>query len=156
MPPSLRWLAVGCCTLLVLTGCLGGDGGGGEPQGQITRPADVGLPIDNADSVAAFDVADSLLLSWFFREDIDRALGEVTPELRESWRALLEDSEVKGDCSLVQLEGSVPDVSGVVTARYAISGCQVSSPDGKTAVYIQLAMSRSQERYWVNQIQFLR
>jgi hypothetical protein len=156
MPPSLRCMAAGLLVLAVFTGCISDDGGDDESHGQITRPADIGLPLDNADSVAAFDVADNLLLNWFFREDIERALGQIYPDVRESWRSLLEDTEIEGDCSLVQVEGSTPDPSSTVTARYAISGCKVTPPGGKTAVYIELTMSRSEDRFWVNQIEFLR
>lgn len=156
MPPSIRWAMVGMFALLLLTGCMGDGGGAGEFRGQITRPADVGLPLDNPDSVAAFDVADDFLLSWFFRDDIDRALEEIHPDLRESWRSLLDDTQISRNCSLLQVEGGVPDQGGGITARYAFGGCRVTPPGGKTAVYIQLTMTRVDNRYWVNQVEFLR
>lgn len=156
MPPAVRWVAVGVVALLGLTGCLGDKTGASEPRGQITRPADVGLPLDNPESAAAFDVADDFLLTWFFRDDIDLALEEMRPDLRESWRALLEDTDISRKCSLLQVEGSLPDQGGGVTARYAFGGCQVTPPGGKTAVYIQLTMTSVDNRFWVNQIEFLR
>ena len=142
--------------LLGLTACMGDDTGASESQGQISRPADVGLPLDNPEAVTAYDVADDFLLSWFFREDIDRALEEMRPDLRESWRSLLEDTDIDRDCTLLQVEGSTPDLAGAVTARYAIGGCQVVPPGGTTAVFIQLTMTNVENRYWVNQIEFLR
>lgn len=156
MPPVVRWIVVGSLALLGLTGCLGDDTGASETRGQITRPADVGLPLDNPDSVAAFDVADDFLLHWLFREDIDRALEGMRPDLRESWRPLLEDTGVSRDCSLLQVEGSVPDQAGAVRARYAFDGCQVTPPGGKTAVYIEMIVTRVDNLYWVNHIEFLR
>jgi hypothetical protein len=41
-------------------------------------------------------------------------------------------------------------------ARYALGGCQVTPPSDKTAVYIELTMTRADGRYWVNQVVFLR
>lgn len=142
--------------LLGLTGCLGDGTDAIEPHGQITRSADIGLPLDNPDAVMAFDVADDFLLSWFFRDDTDRALEEVHPDLRESWRSLLDDTKISRDCSLLQIEGAVPDAAGTVTARYALDGCQVTPPGGTTALYIDLTMTRADNRYWVNQVEFLR
>lgn len=156
MPPSMKWIAVGVLALLGLAGCMGDATGANEQGEQITRPADVGLPLDNPDSVAAFDVADDFLLSWFFRDDIDRALEEMHPDLRESWRSLLEDTEIDRNCSLLHIEGSVPDQGSGVTARYAFDGCQVTPPGDKTAVYIELTMTRAEDRFWVNQVVFLR
>ncbi|CAN5825234.1 hypothetical protein BH20CHL1_BH20CHL1_01760 [soil metagenome] len=156
MPPSIRWAMVGTLMLLGLTGCMGDANGASEPRGQITRPADIVLPLDNSDSVEAFDVADDFLLSWFFRDDIDRALEEVHPDLRESWRALLDDTEISRNCSLLQVEGGMPDQGGGVTARYAFDGCQVTPPGDKTAVYVDLTMTRVDDRYWVNRVEFLR
>ncbi len=156
MPPAVKWVGVCVLALLGLTGCLGDDTGAREPRGQITRSADIGLPLDNGDSVAAFDVADDFLLSWFMRRDIDRALEEMHPDLRDPWRGLLEDTRISRSCSLLQMEGSVPDAAGTVTSRYALGGCQVTPPGGLTAVYIQLTMTRGDDRYWMNQVEFLR
>jgi hypothetical protein len=154
---SIRWALLFLALLSLLTACIGDDNeDDAEPSGQITRPADLGLPLDNPASVEAFNVADSLLVAWFLQRDPERALSKVHPNIRESWRPLIEETEIQRTCSLLQVEGSQPDASGVVVARYAIGGCKVTAPGGFTAVYIRLMMTTSDGGPWVSQIEFLR
>lgn len=147
----------GALVLLTLTGCIaGGDDNGDEPGGQLTRPGEAGLPLDNAASVGAFDVADDFLVEWFFLEDVEGALTQVHPNFRDTWRPLLEETEIERDCSLRQTQGTTPDQSGAVTARYVIGGCKVTSPGGLTAVYVELIITPGDDRPWISQIEFLR
>lgn len=152
----LRSVFLVAIVLLSLTACMTESEANDKESGQITRPGDVGLPLDNPESVAAFNVADRFLLKWFFLEDIDRALEFVHPNFRETWRPLVEETEIERSCSLLQVEGSTPDASGAVTARYAIGGCKVTAPGGLTAVYIELTMTAGEGGPWVAQIEFLR
>lgn len=152
---SLKWTLFMLAGLLVLTGC-SNDVKSEAAPGQITRPGNIGLPLDNPEAVAAFDVADDLLLNWFLLEKYDRALEYIHPNLRESWRSLIEDTEVKRKCSLLLVEGSQPDASGMVQARYAIGNCQVVAPGGLTTVYIELTIVPGEGGPWVTQIALLR
>lgn len=151
----LRWGMVCLAVMLPFTGCNGG-GEEANASGQITRPADVGLPLDNPAAVAAFDVADDFLLDWFLLNDTEAALQHVHPNFRDAYRSLLEDTVIDRTCSLLQVEGSLPDASGTVTARYAIGGCRVRSPSINTAVYIELTMTAGEGGPWVSQVEFLR
>ena len=139
-----------------LAACSGESDARSEPNGQITRPGDVGLPLDNPEAVAAFDVADRFLLRWFFLQDIDRALEFVHADSRETWQPLLEETGIKRSCMLLQVEGSTPDAAGVVMARYAIGGCKVTTPDELAAEFIELTMTSGAEGPLVTQIEFLR
>lgn len=152
---SLKWPMLALACLFALTGCSSEAASEGAP-GQITRPGNIDLPLDNPESVAAFDVADDLLLNWFLLEKYERALEYVHPNLRESWRSLIEDTEVKRKCSLLQVKGTRPDASGMVQARYALGNCQVVAPGGLTAVYIQLTIVPGEGGPWVTQIELLR
>ena len=152
---SLKWAMLALACLVVLTGCSDDEESQGTP-GQITRPGNIGLPLDNPQAVEAFDVADDLLLNWFLLEKYDRALEYIHPNLRESWRSLIEDTEVKRKCSLLQVEGSQPDASGLVRARYALGNCQVVAPGGLTTVYIELTIVPGEGGPWVTQIDLLR
>ena len=146
------------CIVLALgvVGCRDDSDVNAEPSGQINRPGDVGLPLDNPVSVEAFNIADRFLIKWFFLKDFDAAANLVHPNLRESWRPIIEDTEVARTCSFVQVEGSEPDAAGAVTARYALGGCMVTSPGGLTAVYIELTLTGGEGGPWINQIEFLR
>ncbi len=155
MPPG--WIIICLLPLLVLAGCRGeNDDQDTAGHGQISRPADSGLPLDNPDSVAAFEVSEQLLTAWFLLRDYEAALQTIHPNFRESWRSLIEDTEVARTCSFIQVEGSEPDPSGMVTARYAIGGCNVIAPGGLTAVYIRTSILGSEGGPWVSQIEFLR
>jgi hypothetical protein len=155
-----RWIIIGIALLLSMAGCSdngnASNSGNGGVSGQITRPGDLGLPLDNPDSVAAFDVADRFLVSWFLLEDPDKALDKVHPNVREFWRPVIEDTEIIRTCSLLQVEGTTPDASGTVQARYALGGCKVTAPGGSTAVYINLTITSGDDDIWVSQIEFLR
>jgi hypothetical protein len=140
----------------VLAGCRGETEASAEPSGQISRPGDIGLPLENPVSVAAFNVADRFLVKWFLLKDIDQAVRLIQPDLRDSWRPVIEDTEVQRTCSFVQVSGTEPDSAGTVVARYAIGGCQVVSPGGLTAVYLELTLTGSDDGPLVNQVEFLR
>ena len=157
---SARWTSVGIALLLALTGC-GGNGnasdtGNDRASGQITRPGDIGLPLDNPVSVAAFDVADRFLVNWFLLEKPEKALEKVHPDVRDFWRPVIEETEITRTCSLLQVEGTVPDASGTVQARYALGGCKVTAPGGLAAVYINLTITSAEDGPWISQIEFLR
>lgn len=157
--PGSRAIGTLLCVLLVagmLAGCRDETEASAEPSGQISRPGDIGLPLENPDSVAAFNVADRFLVKWFFLQDIDRAVDLIQPELRDAWRPVIEDTEVRRKCSFVQVSGTEPDAAGTVVARYAIDGCQVVSPGGLTAVYLELTLTGSNDGPLVNQVEFLR
>jgi len=157
---SPRWTIVGIALLLALTGCSNNDNasssGNNSTSGQITRPGDLGLPLDNPISVAAFDVADRFLVNWFLLDQPEKALDTIHPNLRDSWRSLIEETEISRTCSLLQVEGTVPDASGTVQARYALGGCKVTAPGGLTAVYIRLTITGGEDGPWISQVEFLR
>jgi hypothetical protein len=158
MPP--RWTIVWIALLLAVAGCSNNgnasDSDDNRASGQITRPGDLGLPLDNPESVAAFDVGDRFLVSWFLLEKPDKALELVHPNVRELWQPLIEETEFNRTCSLLQVEGTVPDASGTVEARYALGGCKVTAPGGLTAVYIKLTITSGEDGVWISQIEFLR
>lgn len=156
LPMMSRWAL--CCLMAVflLAGCARGSDANDSPPGQISRPADIGLPLDTQASTEAFDIVDRFLVKWFFLEDVDAAMTLVHPNFADSWRPLVADTEVKRQCSFVQIEGSTPDASGVVTARYAIGGCNVIAPGGLSAVYIQITTTSTESGPRVIQIEFLR
>lgn len=156
LPVMSRWALYCLMAMFLLAGCARGSDANDSAPGQINRPADIGLPLDTQESVEAFDIADRFLVKWFFLEDVDKAMTLVHPNFVDSWRPLVAETEVKRQCSFVQVEGSTPDASGVVTARYAIGGCNVTAPGGLSAVYIQLTMSPTESGPRVIQIEFLR
>lgn len=146
-----------CIALMLgVAGCRNDTDANTEPSGQISRPGDIGLPLDNPVSEAAFDVADRFLVKWFFLEDYEAAANLVHPNLRDSWRPIIEDTRVERTCSFVQVDGSEPDEAGTVTARYALGGCMVTAPGGLAAVYIELTLTGGDDGPWINQIEFLR
>lgn len=151
-----RWVV--CCVLVIplLAGCARGGDATDSAPGQISRPADVGLPLDNPAAVEAFDIADRFLVKWFFLQDVDKAMTLVHPNFKDSWTPLVAETEIQRQCSFVQVDGSTPDAAGVVTARYAIGGCNVIAPGGLSAVYIQFTMSATEDGPRVIQIEFLR
>lgn len=154
---SLRWIIICVLPLLLVAGCRGeNDEGNEESQGQITRPADIGLPLENPDSVAGFEVSEQLLIDWFLLRDYEAALENIHPNFRESWRSLIEETEVDRTCSFLQVEGTEPDESRLVVARYAIGGCKVTAPGGLVAVYIRISILGVEDGPWVSQIEFLR
>lgn len=153
---SPRWIILGLALVLAMAGCNDNEDEKRNSSGQITRPGDLGLPLDNPISVAAFDVADRFLVNWFLLDKHDKALEKVHPNFRDTWRPLVEETEIERTCSLLQVEGSEPDPSGAVTARYALGGCKVTAPGGLTAAYIKLTMSGGEGGPWVSQIEFLR
>ena len=142
--------------VLVVAGCRNGTDASAEPSGQITRSADIGLPLEYPEAVAAFNTADRFLVKWFFLKDADRAVEMFHPNLRDSWRPVIEETEVRRMCSFVQVGGTAPDAAGAVTARYAIDGCQVVSPGGLSAVYIEITLTNGEGGPFVNQVEFLR
>ncbi|MEZ4569573.1 MAG: hypothetical protein R2849_04450 [Thermomicrobiales bacterium] len=68
---------------------------------------------------------DQLLLDWFIRQDLDAALQNFSSNLRPNWSSIFDSTAIDGNCSFTQVEGTVPDQSGTVTARYSIDGCRV-------------------------------
>lgn len=142
---------------LLLPACLGGgddDDGSGEQPGQITRPADAGLPLDDPIAVQAFNRADQLLLDWFILGDLDRALENFGSNLRTSWASIFDGTTVEGECSFTQVEGSPPDQSGTLTARYAIDGCRVAPPGDLTATHIAIQVTVTDQNAWVISVEF--
>ncbi len=153
---AVSLIAVACIVLL-LPACLGGDDAGDSVEnrpGQITRPGDVGLPLDNPISVQAFDRADQLLLDWFILDDPDLALLNFSSNLRPTWASIFDGTTVEGDCSFTQVEGRLPDQSGTVTARYAIDGCRVAPPGNLTASHVTVTVTVTEQNAWVVNVEF--
>jgi hypothetical protein len=142
----------------LLPACLGGGDDGeldrDDGPGQITRPADVGLPLDNPAAVQAFDRADQLLLDWFIRRDLDIAIENFSSNLRTTWASIFDGTVIEGNCSFTQVEGSVPDQSGTALARYAIDGCRVAPPGDLTAAHINILVTVTDQNAWVISVEF--
>jgi len=153
--PVRLLLGLALLPLLLLGGCLGGDDdNAGERPGQITRPADAGLPLDDPIAVRAFDRADQLLLDWYIRHDLDRALENFSANLRTAWASIFDGTTFTGQCSFTQVEGSQPDGSGTVSARYAIDGCRVAPPGDLTASHITVLVTVTDQNAWVISVEF--
>ncbi|MEZ4520764.1 MAG: hypothetical protein R3A46_03815 [Thermomicrobiales bacterium] len=155
----LSFLALACVALsLMLPACIGDDDDDGmdrdDRPGQITRPADVGLPLDDAGAVQAYDRADQLLLDWFIRQDLDAALQNFSSNLRPNWSSIFDSTAIDGNCSFTQVEGTVPDQSGTVTARYSIDGCRVAPPGDLTASHINVMVTVTDQNAWVVSVEF--
>ncbi|CAN5675835.1 hypothetical protein BH23CHL2_BH23CHL2_21000 [soil metagenome] len=125
----------------------------GRP-GQVARPADIGLPLDDPRAVQAYDRADQLLLDWFIRRDLDVALENFSSNLRTTWASIFDGTTIEGNCSFTQVEGSVPDQSGTVTARYVIDGCRVAPPGDLTASHIIIRVTVTDQNAWVISVEF--
>ena len=160
-PSASRYIlvAIAVLTLLIIPACITGngdddDGGRGDRPGQITRPADLGLPLDDLRAVQAYDRADQLLLDWFIRRDLDAALENFSSNLRTGWSSIFDDTTVEGNCSFTQVDGSVPDASGTATARYAIDGCRVAPPGDLTATHATISVTVTDQNAWVISVEF--
>ena len=144
--------------LLSFSGCMGGDDGDGldrdDRPGQISRPADIGLPLDDPRAVQAYDRADQLLLDWFITRDLDIALENFSSNLRTTWASIFDGTEIEGNCSFTQIEGTAPDGSGTTTARYAIDGCRVAPPGDLTASQIAITVAVTDQNAWVTSVEF--
>ncbi|HLT19404.1 MAG TPA: hypothetical protein VKZ96_08115 [Thermomicrobiales bacterium] len=150
-----RWLLALALLAALLTGCLGGDDDDdGERPGQITRPAGAGLPLDDPVAVQAFDRADQLLLDWFILGDLNRAQENFSANLRTVWASIFDGTTIDGECSFTQVEGSQPDASGTVSARYAIDGCRVAPPGDLTATHITILVTVTDQNAWVISVEF--
>ena len=140
---------------LFLPACLGGDGSDeSEQPGQISRPANIGLPLDDPRAVRAYDRADNLLLDWFILRDLDDALLNFSSNLRTNWSSIFDGTAIDGSCSFTQIEGSPPDQSGAVTARYAVDGCRVAPPGDLTASHITITVTVTDQNAWVISVEF--
>jgi hypothetical protein len=161
--PSRRFLlaavSVPAFIFPMLTGCNGDGKSAADPinvnAGQIVRPADAGLALDDPGAVRAFETADRFLSDWLFLHDTTRASQHITPDLRASLEALLNETEVEGSCVLRQIEGDSLDAQGVTVARYAIEGCQITPPEADPADAIDITVTVTDEAAWVTGVQFL-
>ena len=144
--------------IFLLPACIGGgdddDLDRDDGPGQITRPADLGLPLDNPAAVQAYDRADQLILDWFIRRDLDVALENFSSNLRTTWSSIFDGTEIEGNCSFTQVEGTVPDQSGTALARYAIDGCRVAPPGDLTATHINIQVTVTDQNAWVVSVEF--
>jgi hypothetical protein len=149
-------LVAGIAALALAPACItgGSDADDDERPGQITRQSDAGLPLDNPVAVRAFDRADQLLLDWFILEDLDRALENFSSNLQTSWASIFDGTAVEGECSFTQVEGSQPDQSGTVIARYALDGCRVAPPGDLTASHIIITVTVTDQNAWVISVEF--
>ncbi len=155
--PALAFVALVLAVLLLPACISGGDDDGPDRDdgiGQITRPADLGLPLDNPAAVQAYDRADQLLLDWFIRRDLDAALGNFSSNLQTTWASIFDGTEIDGNCSFTQVEGSVPDASGTAVARYAIDGCRVAPPGDLTAAHVNIQVTVTNQNAWVTSVEF--
>ena len=154
---ALLFLALLAAALL-LPACIGGDDDGeisrDDGLGQITRPADLGLPLDNPQAVQAYDRADQLLLDWFIRRDLDAAIENFSSNLRTSWASIFDGTTVEDNCSFTQVEGTVPDQSGTAVARYSIDGCRVAPPGDLTASHVNITVTVTDQNAWVISVEF--
>ncbi len=144
---------------LLLPACIGGGGDDDDISrddgpGQITRPADIGLPLDNPQAVQAYDRADQLLLDWFIRRDLDAAIENFSSNLRTSWASIFDGTTIDDHCSFTQVEGTVPDQSGTAVARYSIDGCRVAPPGDLTASHINITVTVTDQNAWVISVEF--
>lgn len=161
--PSRRfWLAavsVPAFIFPVLTACNGEGESAADPinvnAGQIVRPADAGLALDDSGAVQAFGAADRFLSDWLFLQDTTRAAKHITPDLRPTLEALLNDTEIEGTCVLRQIEGEPLDAQGTTVARYVIEGCQITPPDAEPADAIDITVTVTDQSAWVTGVQFL-
>jgi hypothetical protein len=144
--------------ILLLPACISGDDDDeisrDEGPGQITRPADLGLPLDNPQAVQAYDRSDQLLLDWFIRRDLDAAIGNFSSNLRTSWASIFDGTTIEDNCSFTQVEGTVPDQSGTAVARYSIDGCRVAPPGDLTASHINITVTVTDQNAWVISVEF--
>lgn len=161
-----RVVAAGCSLLILLgliTGCISGDDSN-EPDveptpeplpGQITRPADPDIALDNAQAVDAFKTAERFLVAWLFLRQPDQALREVSSDRRPTMEPILEGSQVDGACRLTQIVGTAPDENGVTTAQYRIEACQIL-PAGadEAARQLTVTIAIAEQRPWVVALSF--
>ncbi len=141
---------------LVLTGCISGgsDAQNSGPPGQITRPADVSLALDDPGAVRAFNTADLFLTDWFFLGNPEAAANRISLNLRQPWESLLSETGVDGNCSFRQVGGPPLDASGTTIARYQIDGCLITPPGDKTATHINVGVTATDTSAWVISIEF--
>lgn len=144
--------------MLLLPACISGDDDDmpdrDDGPGQITRPADIGLPLDNPAAVQAYDRADQLLLDWFIRRDLDAALANFSANLQTTWASIFDGTTIEGNCSFTQVEGTAPDASGTALARYSIDGCHVAPPGDLTATHINIQVTVTDQNAWVISVEF--
>ena len=143
--------------VFLLPACIGDDDDDDDltgGPGQITRSSDLGLPLDHPGAVQAYDRADQLLLDWFIRRDLDAALGNFSSNLRTTWASIFDSTAIEGNCSFIQIEGTVPDQSGTATARYSIDGCRVAPPGDLTAAHINVMVTVTDQNAWVVSVEF--
>ena len=125
------------------------------PLGQITRPADAGLPLGDPAAVAAFDTANRFLVDWLFRDDPARAAERMSLDLRPIWTQFLQDTLVEGGCTLTQISGAPLDAEGVTTARYQISNCEITSPAGVQAAEVRVTVTSTGANIWITGVEFV-
>lgn len=143
----------------VLAGC-NGDGKSAADSidinaGQIIRPSDAGLALDDPGAVQAFETADRLLSDWLFLQDPTRAAQHISPDLRAGLEALLKDTEVEGACILRQIQGDPLDAEGTTVARYTVENCRIALPEGEPADAIDVTVTITDQTAWVTNVQLL-
>lgn len=145
---------------IILAGCGSSSNNDEEPTvepraGQITRPEDVGLALDNERAVQAFDAAEVFLVEWFFLQNIDRTLNFVNPDQRSDLERIITGTQIEGACKLVQVIGEPPGPEGSVIAGYAIENCQVVPPEAGGAVSrIDITVILTDQNAWIIDIGF--
>lgn len=161
-----RLITPGCVLLTILmivSGCIGNgdnDNPDVEPTpepvpGQLIRPADANIALDNPQALAAFETAESFLVSWLFLRQPEQALRQVSADQRPAIGALLGETLVNGACRLTQVAGAAPDENGVTTARYRVEACQIV-PVGAVdpATQISVTVTIAEQRPWVTALSF--
>lgn len=139
------------------SGCIfGGENSADAGAGQITRPNDSGLALDDPGAVQAFDAADMFLVDWFFRRNPEQALAHVSADVRPSLTSTVTETRIEGQCSFVQVDGDPLDANGTTVARYAINGCQVIPPNEEPATHIAVSVTVSDTQAWVTGVEFQR
>lgn len=143
----------------VLAGCNGDGKSAADPidvnAGQIVRPSDAGLALDDPGAVQAFETADRFLSEWLFLHDATRASQNISPDLRAGLEGLLNDTEVEGNCVLRQIQGDPLDAQGTTVARYAVESCQIALPEGEPADAIDVTVTIADQTAWVTAVQLL-
>lgn len=161
--PSRRFLlaavSVPVFVFPVLAGCNGDGKSAADPievnAGQIVRPSDAGLALDDPGAVLAFETSDRFLTDWLFLQDATRASLHISTDLRPGLMALLNDTEVEGSCVLRQIQGDALDAGGTTVARYAVEDCRITPPDGELADAIDVTVTVAGQDAWVTAVQLL-
>lgn len=143
--------------MLVLASCWSpaSDANSTPPAGgQITRPTNVGLPLGDPATVAAFDAANAFLIDWLFLTEPALAAEHISQDLRPTWTQFLQDTLVEGKCSLTQTSGAPLDAAATTVVGYTISGCRITPPGQEEAGELRVTVTATDSNLWIVGVAF--